>query len=67
MKNRRAARFCLMLILGVILIAGAAQAAVIVSEGKVVKLNYTLTVDGKASTVRKNIKNPLRSRLGSTR
>ncbi len=47
MKVRRMVLFCIMLVFGATLIAGGAQAAVIVSAGKVVKLNYVLTVDGK--------------------
>ncbi len=39
--------FCIMFLFGVASIAAGAQAAAIVSEGKVVKVNYTLTVDGK--------------------
>ncbi len=47
MNIRKMALFCIMLVFGVALVAGGAQAAVIVSEGKVVKLSYVLTVDGK--------------------
>ncbi len=47
MKIRKMVLFCIMLVFGMAMVAAGAQAAVIVSEGKVVKLNYTLTVNGK--------------------
>ena len=64
MKNGKALLYCLILLFGVMLIAEGAEAAVIVSEGKAVTLNYTLTVDGKVIDSSKKHDKPLTVKIG---